>query len=61
TPWVVGCATRLEVRRNSEKPGTWRSRSSRFTPGVSRTSRASRSVIFAGASAAICSVTVIEV
>src|SRR5512134_3912032 len=60
TPWVVGWATTLEDRRKRLKPGTSRSRSSRFTPGVARTSELSRAVIDAGASAVIRPITVIE-
>ena len=34
-PWVVGCPTRLDVRRKRLKPGTWRRRSSRVWLGES--------------------------
>jgi hypothetical protein len=54
-------ATRLDERRNKLKPGTMRRRSSRFTPGTSPIRVWSRVETEAGASAAIRSVTVMEV
>ena len=58
TPWVVGLATRLEERRKSENPGTSRNRSSSSTPGVDSILSLPTTVIDAGASVEIVSVTV---
>lgn len=60
-PCVVGFATNDDDRRNSEKPGTERSRSSRLTPGFAANCSLSTTVIAAGASAVILSETVILV
>jgi hypothetical protein len=60
-PWVVGFATTLDERRNKENPGTLRKRSSRLTPGICRIVRSSSTVINAGVSVEIFSVTVMLV
>src|ERR1043165_2387985 len=61
TPCVVGCATRLEVRRNRLKPGTMRNRSSNSAPAVAWITEWASPEIFAGGSAAIWPVAVMEV
>ena len=60
-PWVVGFATSDELRRNRLKPGTSRSRSSRFAPGVWSNSLESSTETLAGVSAEIFSTTVMVV
>src|SRR5215831_16427111 len=59
-PCVVGLATRLEERRNMLKPGTYRRRSSRFSPGMRSSCGLGISEIDAGASAAMLAFTVID-
>ena len=60
-PCVVGCATRLDERRNRLKPGTVRRRSSRLSPGVSRICLLSSTDTAAGVSVAMFSTTVMLV
>src|SRR5712692_10550874 len=60
-PCVVGCATRLDERRNRLKPGTVRRRSSRFSPGVWRTCSLSSTETEAGVSAVTVPTTVMLV
>src|ERR1700751_5234069 len=58
TPCVVGFATTLELRRNKLNPGTCRSRSSRFMPGIFSIRFWSKTVIEAGLSLEIAALTV---
>src|SRR5439155_4751141 len=60
-PCVVGCATRLDERRNRLKPGTVRRRSSRLSPGVPRICLLSSTDTEAGVSAATLPSTVMLV
>src|SRR5439155_5350182 len=58
TPCVVGCATRLLVRRNRLKVGTWRSTSSATSAGDAAISRLLTTLTLAGVSPRRCSLRV---
>ena len=51
TPWADALAVRLPERRNNEKPGTWRSKSSTRRAGFAVTSCAESRIVLPGVSA----------
>jgi len=60
TPWLVGLATRLDDRRNSANPGTWRSMSSSMRLGLACTSSGLSKTALPGRSESFISVRVAD-